>query len=144
MTDTNHTHTHTHTQAGAPGVWPTLKYDDAPAALRFLTEAFGFEERLVVPGDTPETIAHAELRWPGGGGVMFGSRSAGDPTFSAALKGVTSIYVVTDDPDGVHTRAMAGGAEELVGLRDEDYGSRDFTVLDTEGNLWTFGTYAGA
>jgi uncharacterized glyoxalase superfamily protein PhnB len=136
--------TETETKAtGAPGVWPTLKYDDAPAALRFLTEAFGFEERLVVPGDSSETIAHAELRWPGGG-VMFGSRSAGDPTFSAALKGVASIYVVTDDPDGVHARAAAAGAEVLVGLRDEDYGSRDFTALDTEGNLWTFGTYAGA
>jgi uncharacterized glyoxalase superfamily protein PhnB len=142
MTETDTTQSTNAT--GAPGVWPTLKYDDAPAALRFLTEAFGFEERLVVPGDTPETIAHAELRWPGGGGVMFGSRSAGDPTFSAALKGVTSIYVVTDDPDGVHDRAVAAGAEVLVGLRDEDYGSRDFTTLDTEGNLWTFGTYAGA
>jgi uncharacterized glyoxalase superfamily protein PhnB len=141
MTDTD---TSQHARAaGAPGVWPTLKYDDAPAALRFLTEAFGFEERLVVPGDTPETIAHAELRWPGGGGVMFGSRSAGDPAFSAALRGTTSIYVVTDDPDGVHARAVAG-VEELVGLRDEEYGSRGFTALDTEGNLWTFGTYAGA
>lgn len=142
MTDTNTT---PHARAaGAPGVWPTLKYADAPRALRFLTEAFGFEERLVVPGENSETIAHAELRWPGGGGVMFGSRSAGDPTFSAELKGVTSIYVVTDDPDGVHARAVATGAEVLVGLRDEDYGSRDCTVLDTEGNLWTFGTYAGA
>jgi uncharacterized glyoxalase superfamily protein PhnB len=75
---------------------------------------------------------------------MFGSRSTGDPRFSAALKGVTSIYVVTDDPDRVHARAVAAGAEELVGLRDEDYGSRDFTARDTEGNLWTFGTYAGA
>lgn len=141
--------TETHTSqgnktTGSPGVWPTLKYDDAPAALRFLTGAFGFEERLVVPGDTPQTIAHAELRWPGGGGVVFGSRSGGNSTFSAALRGTTSIYVVTDDPDGVHARAVAAGAEVLVGLRDEDYGSRDFTVLDTEGNLWTFGTYAGA
>jgi uncharacterized glyoxalase superfamily protein PhnB len=25
---------------------------------------------------------------------------------------------------------------------DQDYGSRDFTVRDPEGNLWAFGTYA--
>jgi uncharacterized glyoxalase superfamily protein PhnB len=29
------------------------------------------------------------------------------------------------------------------GLRDEDYGSRGFTVRDLEGNLWSFGTYRG-
>jgi uncharacterized glyoxalase superfamily protein PhnB len=32
----------------APGkmVWPGLVYDDAHAAIRFLAEAFGFEQRL--------------------------------------------------------------------------------------------------
>jgi len=27
---------------------------------------------------------------------------------------------------------------------DTDYGSRDFTVRDPEGNLWAFGTYRPA
>jgi uncharacterized glyoxalase superfamily protein PhnB len=27
---------------------------------------------------------------------------------------------------------------------DQEYGSRDFTVRDPEGNLWSFGTYAPA
>ena len=35
------------------------------------------------------------------------------------------------------------GAEVVRGLKDEDYGSRGFTVRDPEGNLWSFGTYAG-
>jgi uncharacterized glyoxalase superfamily protein PhnB len=26
-------------------------------------------------------------------------------------------------------------------LTDTDYGSRDFSARDPEGNLWTFGTY---
>jgi uncharacterized glyoxalase superfamily protein PhnB len=30
-----------------------------------------------------------------------------------------------------------------MGLRDEDYGSRGFTVRDPEGILWSFGTYPG-
>ena len=29
-------------------------------------------------------------------------------------------------------------------LHDTDYGSRDFAVLDPEGNRWSFGTYRGA
>ena len=29
-----------------------------------------------------------------------------------------------------------------MGLTDQDYGSRDFSARDLEGNLWSFGTYA--
>ena len=29
-----------------------------------------------------------------------------------------------------------------MGLTDTDYGSRDFSARDPEGNVWSFGTYA--
>ncbi len=32
-------------------VVPTILYQDAPAAIEWLCEAFGFEEQLVVPGE---------------------------------------------------------------------------------------------
>ncbi|MFR9750988.1 VOC family protein [Nocardia sp. 004] len=48
------------------------------------------------------------------------------------------------DPDALFARATAAGAEVVRDLRDEDYGSRGFTVRDPEGNLWSFGTYWGA
>ncbi len=51
---------------------------------------------------------------------------------------------MTDDPDGLHTRATEAGAEIVASLHDTDYGSRDFTARDPEGVLWSFGTYAGA
>ena len=54
------------------------------------------------------------------------------------------IYVVTDEPDALFARSTAAGAEVVQGLRDEDYGSRGFTVRDPEGNTWSFGTYRGA
>jgi uncharacterized glyoxalase superfamily protein PhnB len=50
-------------------------------------------------------------------------------------------YVVVDDPDGLFERASAAGAEIVQKLIDTDYGSRDFSVRDPEGNLWSFGTY---
>ena len=53
------------------------------------------------------------------------------------------MYVVCDDPDGLFERATAAGAEVVRGLTDQDYGSREFTVRDPEGNLWSFGTYKG-
>jgi uncharacterized glyoxalase superfamily protein PhnB len=123
-------------------VWPTLIYADAPAALRWLAEAFGFEEALVVPGDREGVVAHAELRWPLGGGVMLGSIRS-DSVLGEQHAGMTSVYVVTDEPDALFERATAAGAEVVVGLYDADYGSRGFTVKDPEGNLWSFGTYRG-
>jgi uncharacterized glyoxalase superfamily protein PhnB len=132
------TNSHTHTV-----VWPTLRYADAPAAIRFLVEAFGFEEVLVVPGEADGAVAHAELRWPGGGGVMLGSARA-DSAIADLPPGTGSVYVVTDQPDALFERARAAGATVVLGLRDEDYGSRGFTVRDPEGVHWSFGTYAGA
>jgi uncharacterized glyoxalase superfamily protein PhnB len=32
------------TDSPAPTVWPCVLYEDAPAAIRFLVEAFGFED----------------------------------------------------------------------------------------------------
>ncbi|MGH3873777.1 MAG: VOC family protein [Pseudonocardiaceae bacterium] len=108
--------------------------------IRFLVKAFGFAETLVVPGDREGEIVHAELRWPEGGGIMFGS---GEGKF-AVQPGNVALYVVTDQPDALFERATAAGAEVVRGLSDEDYGSRGFTVRDPEGNLWSFGTYRGA
>ena len=42
-------------------MWPCINYRDARAAIAFLTEAFGFVEPLVVPGETDDVVAHAEL-----------------------------------------------------------------------------------
>jgi uncharacterized glyoxalase superfamily protein PhnB len=126
-----------------PTIWPCLAYANAPAAIRFLVEAFGFVETLVVPGEGSREIAHAELRWPEGGGVMLGS-AADDNEFSQRKPGTMSVYVVTDAPDALFDRATAAGAEVVRGFKDEDYGSRGFTVRDPEGTLWSFGTYRGA
>ena len=113
--------------------------------MQFLADAFGFEERAATPGDDDQTIVeHAELRWPVGGGIMLGSAGKDDTPFGARPTGAGSVYIVCDDPDGLFARATAAGAEVVRGLVDEDYGSRGFTVRDPEGNLWSFGTYAGA
>jgi uncharacterized glyoxalase superfamily protein PhnB len=125
-------------------VWPGLVYDDAHAAIRFLGEAFGFEQRLLVPGTEEGHVAHAELIWREGGGVMLGSANRLDSIVSQRPSGFAATYVVTDEPDALYERAMAAGAELVHGLRDEEYGSRGFSVRDPEGNIWSFGTYRGA
>jgi uncharacterized glyoxalase superfamily protein PhnB len=127
----------------APQVWPTLRARDARSLIRFLVDAFGFEETAVYgEGDR---VDHAELSWPPGGGIMLGSarESDADDDWSLAPGGF-GAYVVTDEPDTLFARASAAGAEILTGLHDTDYGSRDFAVRDPEGNRWSFGTYRGA
>lgn len=126
-------------------VWPILSYRDARAAISFLRDAFGFEEvATYARDDDPSIIEHAEMRWPLGGGVMFGSAEKDDSPFGRRQPGNDAVYVVCDDPDALFERANSAGAEVVRGLVDEDYGSRGFTVRDPEGNLWSFGTYRGA
>jgi uncharacterized glyoxalase superfamily protein PhnB len=117
-------------------VFPTLKYDDAHAAITFLRDALGFERHAVFETDDGK-VGHAELSH-GDGMVMLGQRGTEDQTFDP---GRTVTYVVVDDPDALHDRAKAAGAAIVRGLADQDYGSRDFTAQDPEGNLWSFGTY---
>jgi uncharacterized glyoxalase superfamily protein PhnB len=131
------------TETNLPMVWPSLRSQDAKGLIKFLTDAFGFEESLMV--EDAGVVHHAELRWPLGGGLMLGDKRASDDDVHDRLPtGPVSVYVVCDDPDGLFERARACGAEVLQGLKDEDYGSRGFAVRDPDGNVWTFGTYQGA
>ncbi|WP_069166354.1 VOC family protein [Nocardia altamirensis] len=125
-------------------VWPTLTFRDARAMSTFLVEAFGFRPTaLYARENDPSIIEHAEMRWPLGGGIMFGSAGKNDSPFGERTTGNDSVYLVCDDPDALFDRAKTAGAEVIRGLRDEDYGSRGFVVRDPEGNLWSFGTYWG-
>jgi uncharacterized glyoxalase superfamily protein PhnB len=127
------------TQIPPPQVWPALRARDARALIKFLVDAFGFEEAVVYgEGDH---VNHAELAWPPGGGVMLGSDRSDGCTQLAP--GTFSAYVVCDDPDALFTQAVKNGAVVVADLHDTDYGSRDFAVLDPEGNRWSFGTYRG-
>jgi uncharacterized glyoxalase superfamily protein PhnB len=119
-----------------PTVFPTLHYDDAPAAIDFLTAAFG-AARHAVYADGKRTIVHAELRL-GNGIVMLGPARAE----ASATRGKGSeIYVAVDDPDAHCARAREAGAEIVRDLNDTDYGSREYAARDPEGNVWSFGTY---
>jgi uncharacterized glyoxalase superfamily protein PhnB len=130
------------TPAPPPQVWPTLRARDARALIRFLVDVVGFEE-TVVYGDG-ERVDHAELGGPPGGGVMLGSMRDDDLSTSWAFRpGSFGAYVVADDIDALHDRVRAGGGEIVAPPHDTDYGSRDFSLRDPEGNHWSFGTYRG-
>jgi uncharacterized glyoxalase superfamily protein PhnB len=126
-------------------VIPGHRYRNAPAAIEWLCLVFGFEQRAVYPGPNG-TIGHAELTL-GGGMIMLGSGK--DDEYGrgfktpAELGGVETrtTYIVVDDADAAHTRALAAGGTIVRPLQNTEYGSREFTVKDLEGYSWSVGTY---
>ena len=126
-------------------VIPALRYRNAPAAIDWLCQVFGFT-RHAVYANPDGTIAHAELAL-GGGMIMLGSAKDDENSqrFSSPdeLDGVETrgAYIVVADADAVHARAVAAGATILRPLQKTDYGSREFAVKDPEGHSWSAGTY---
>ena len=84
-------------------VIPTMRYNDAAAAIAWLCEAFGFEKHLVVPGEDG-TIVHAQLVF-GNGMVMLGSARASEfdnlqkPPSALGGSVSQSPYIIVDDAD---------------------------------------------
>ena len=123
----------------------SLRYRDAPAAIDWLCEAFGFERHLVVPGEAG-TIDHAQLVF-GNGMIMLGS--ARDDGFGQLQKPLDapgapvskSAYIVVSDVDAHHAGAVAAGAQVVMAPEDQRYGGRLYSCRDPEGNLWNFGSY---
>jgi len=129
----------------SPTITPGLLYHDAAAAIEWLCRAFGFQQRLVVPGDDGR-IAHAHLAF-GNGGVMLSS--AEDYAFPQLCKsprqlggiGSVEVIVFVADVDTHYARAVSVGAEILIALENKPYGGRGYSCKDPEGHVWAFGSY---
>jgi uncharacterized glyoxalase superfamily protein PhnB len=126
-----------------PTVWLTLQAHDARALIDFYVAAFGFTVRARYDEEGTDRVAHAELHWSEGtGALMLGSHKPGGEWTTEP--GTAAAYVVSSDPAALHRRIVAhGGARRVSALTEKDYGSSEFTVVDPEGNQWSFGTYPG-
>lgn len=126
----------------APRLYPTLRCRDAAALIRWLAEVIGFRERVIYR-DGGGVIHHAELAF-GSSILMLGQNrddAYGKLVGSPDGRRTDSLYLAVEDPDALHDRIAAAGGMIVTALHDTDYGSRDFTCRDPEGNLWSFGTY---
>lgn len=126
-------------------IMPSLRYHNATAAIDWLCTVLGFA-RHAVYANPDGTIAHAELTI-GGGMIMLGS--AKDDEYGRGFKSpgeiggveTRSSYIVVADADAVYARAQAANATIVRPLKNTDYGSREFSLKDPEGNSWSVGTY---
>lgn len=119
-------------------IFPALTFKDAKVSIEWLERVLG-AERVAVYENDDGLVAHAEVRI-GASSVMAGDERAGS---RATPPGVSVIYVVVPDADAAYERAKAAGADVTEPV-DQDYGSRDVTVTDPDGNRWSLGTYRGA
>ena len=105
---------------------PYFGYRDAPAAIEFLVTAFGLEKVNVVEQSGGQ-VAHAELRH-GDGVIMLGSwlegQGAGTPMQGAGT------YLVVEDVDAHHARAVGAGAEIVYPPQDTEFGTRRYRARE--------------
>ena len=120
-------------------VIPYLYYADGMAALDFLCNAFGFEERLRMPHPNGQ-LMHGELE-AGDQRIMLGTPldEQGAPSLDVGGRhGAVMCYV--DDVDAHHARALEAGAEIAQPPADQPYGDRSYQAIDPEGQVWFFAT----
>ncbi len=131
-----------------PAGWPRLSsaifYDDAAAAIDWLSRAFGFETRLKVDG-SDGGIVHSELVF-GGAVVMVASASRTTHWRSPRSIGganTQSLFLYVDDVEAHCARARAAGAKVVTEPKTTDYGEewwtdRGYEAKDAEGHHWWF------
>ncbi len=126
---------------GNQRIIPYLSYADAPAALDFLSKAFGFQERMRMAAPDGR-LMHAELGYQGNVVMLasvFEDMGLASPRDLPARHGLVVCYV--DDVDAHCAQAKAAGAKVVAEPEDQFYGDRTYRVEDPEGHQWAFHTH---
>jgi uncharacterized glyoxalase superfamily protein PhnB len=112
-------------------VVPVLIYPDVRAAVAWLTDAFGFRERVQIGED------HRSQLSVGDGAVIVGDvRSDRRPPRPG--EATHSVLVRVDDAHAHCEHARAKGARILMEPTDFEYGERQYSAEDIAGHRWTF------
>jgi uncharacterized glyoxalase superfamily protein PhnB len=113
-------------------VIPVLVYPDVREAVNFLTNAFGFEERVQIGED------HRSQLGFGDGGALIVGDVRGERLPPRAGEETHSVVVRVEDAKAHCERARAAGAKILMDPTDFEYGERQYHAEDLAGHRWTF------
>jgi PhnB protein len=133
----------------AQGVVPMLAYAEGSAAMAWLSNAFGFEERERWL-DESGVLTHGEMS-TGRGLIMLAtptpdyesprlhrSHCRAAAAWSAAPWVIDGVLVYVDDVVAHFERAETAGASMLSGIEAGPEGSRLYRAEDVEGHRWMF------
>lgn len=112
-------------------VVPVLSYPDVRAAVVWLSEAFGFEERTRI-GES-----HRSQMSIGADGAVIIAELRGEEPERMEL-GTHLVRVRVEDVAAQFQRACAQGAGVVEPPTEREYGERDCTVTDLAGHRWQF------
>jgi uncharacterized glyoxalase superfamily protein PhnB len=120
-------------------VIPILVYEDVAEAVEWLSDTFGFRERLRIG-------THRVQMDAGDGAVIISERRVhrsdqpDQVLFRPPRRGVLShlVMVRVEDVDAHYERARRGGARILQRPTDHPYGERQYTAEDLDGHFWSF------
>jgi uncharacterized glyoxalase superfamily protein PhnB len=115
----------------ASGVVPVLIYPDVRAAVAWLSEAFGFSERVRIGED------HRSQMRAGDGAVIIGD-VRGERRPPRPGEATHAVMVRVNDADAHCERARAHGALIHMEPTDFEYGERQYHAEDLAGHHWTF------
>jgi uncharacterized glyoxalase superfamily protein PhnB len=118
-------------------ITPYLLYEDAGAALAWLTKAFGLRQSGPAMSGPDGKVTHASMRL-GSAYIMLGC-PGGDYRNPQHLGHVTqNLYVDLANADKHYARAVAAGARIIEEPTDTPYGHRRYGAEDLEGHRWYF------
>ena len=127
---------------GQRSVTPHLLVSNGLEAIAFYEKAFGAELRYRVPGPTPGSTLHAEIRI-GDSAVylmdMSGPARVKAPGTGSVNAGLTHVFV--PDCDAVVNRAVAAGAKIVMPVSDQMWGDRYGQIEDPFGQIWSVATH---
>ncbi len=122
----------TNRSAPSATVIPVLVYPDVRLAVSWLSEVFGFRERVRIGED------HRSQMQIGTDGAVIVADAGGvqQPPQEGLVTHVVKVRV--DDVDAQFERARTRGARVLHEPIDYEYGERECTVEDLAGHRWQF------
>ena len=113
-------------------VIPVLVYPDVRAAVAWLGEAFGFQERVRIGDDH-----RSQLQIGADGAVIVADvRGEQQPPQEGVVTHLLKVRV--PDVDAQLERARRHGARVLQKPTEYEYGERECTVADLAGHRWQF------
>ena len=127
---------------------PMLAYEDGHAAIDWLTNAFGFRERMRI--EENGRIGHAELELNGGivmlatptpkyvGPKRHREQCEQARAWSEVPYVIDGVLVYVDDLDAHFEQAKRAGATILSEPEDTEHGVRHYRAEDLEGHRWMF------